>query len=117
MSSSLKKPESLRSHRWYGPDDLRSFGHRSRTKQMGFLREEFVGKPVIGIINTWNEMNSCHTHFPERIKDVKRGFFQQEAPCRTTSDITWRTVNEAYRDDVPQFSGDGSGRTFAKLSN
>ena len=75
MSSSLKKPESLRSHRWYGPDDLRSFGHRSRTKQMGFLREEFVCKPVIGIINTWNEMNSCHTHFPERVKDVKRGVF------------------------------------------
>ena len=75
MSSSLKKTESLRSYRWYGPDDLRSFGHRSRTKQMGFLREEFVGKPVIGIINTWNEMNSCHTHFPERVKDVKRGVF------------------------------------------
>ena len=75
MSSSLKKPESLRTYRWYGPDDLRSFGQRSRTKQMGFLREEFVGKPVIGIINTWNEMNSCHTHFPERVKDVKRGVF------------------------------------------
>ena len=75
MSSSLKKPESLRSYRWYGPDDLRSFGHLSRTKQMGFLREGFVGKPVIGIINTWNEMNSCHTHFPERVKDVKRGVF------------------------------------------
>ena len=77
--SSKKKPESLRSQRWYGPDDLRSFGHRSRTKQMGLHRDEFVGKPVIGIINTWNEMNSCHTHLPERIKDVKRGFFQQEA--------------------------------------
>ena len=96
MSSSLKKPESLRSHRWYGPDDLRSFGHRSRTKQMGFLREEFVGKPVIGIINTWNEMNSCHTHFPERVKDVKQwSFFSRRLSCRTANDITWRAVDEA----------------------
>ena len=75
MSSNQKNPEKLRSSRWYGPDDLRSFGHRSRTKQMGYLEEEFVDKPVIGIINTWNEMNSCHTHFPERVKDVKRGVF------------------------------------------
>ena len=75
MSSYKKNPEKLRSSRWYGSDDLRSFGHRSRTKQMGYLREEFVDKPIIGIINTWNEMNSCHTHFPERVKDVKRGVF------------------------------------------
>ena len=64
MSSSQKNPKDLRSQRWYAPDDLRSFGHRSRTKQMGYHREEFIDRPVIGIINTWNEMNSCHTHFP-----------------------------------------------------
>jgi len=75
MSSSQKNPKNLRSQRWYAPDDLRSFGHRSRTKQMGYHREEFIDRPVIGIINTWNEMNSCHTHFPERVKDVKRGVF------------------------------------------
>ena len=51
MKKPRKTPESLRSLRWYGPDDLRSFGHRSRTKQMGLHRDEFVGKPVIGIIN------------------------------------------------------------------
>jgi len=75
MSSSQKNPKNLRSRRWYGKDDLRSFGHRSRTKQMGYHSDEFIDKPVIGIINTWNEMNSCHTHFPERVKDVKRGVF------------------------------------------
>tara|TARA_B110000240_G_scaffold164477_1_gene184821 strand:+ start:1495 stop:1668 length:174 start_codon:yes stop_codon:yes gene_type:complete len=42
---------------------------------MSFLSEEFVGKPVIGIINTWNKMNSCLTHFPERVGDLKRQFF------------------------------------------
>ena len=76
MTRQRKTPESLRSLRWYGPDDLRSFGHRSRTKQMGLHRDEFVGKPVIGIINPWNEMNTCHTHFPQRVQDVKRGIYQ-----------------------------------------
>ena len=76
MTRQRKTPESLRSLRWYGPDDLRSFGHRSRTKQMGLHRDEFVGKPVIGIINPWNELNTCHTHFPQRVQDVKRGIYQ-----------------------------------------
>ena len=76
MTRQRKTPESLRSLRWYGPDDLRSFGHRSRTKQMGLHRDEFVGKPVIGIINPWNELNTCHTHFPQRVQDVKRGIYE-----------------------------------------
>ena len=43
---------------------------------MGLHRDEFVGKPVIGIINPWNEMNTCHTHFPQRVQDVKRGIYE-----------------------------------------
>ncbi|HSU69017.1 MAG TPA: L-arabinonate dehydratase [Tepidisphaeraceae bacterium] len=69
-------PESLRSHRWLGPDDLRSFGHRSRMKQMGFGAEDYAGKPVIAILNTWSDLNTCQTHFKERVEDVKRGVFQ-----------------------------------------
>jgi dihydroxy-acid dehydratase len=42
-----KKIEELRSARWYGPKDLRAFGHRSRTLQMGYSRQT-TGKPVIG---------------------------------------------------------------------
>src|ERR1700749_3957252 len=55
-----KKLEDLRSQRWFGATDLRSFGHRSRTVQVGLNYNEFMGKPVIGIINTWSEMNPCH---------------------------------------------------------
>ena len=66
----------LRSHRWYGVDNLRAFGHRSRTKQMGFSRQDFDGKPVIGILNTWSDMNSCHSHFPQRVEEIKRGIWQ-----------------------------------------
>ncbi|QHI99268.1 dihydroxy-acid dehydratase [Xylophilus rhododendri] len=71
-----KAPEELRSHRWYGVKDMRSFGHRSRTAQMGFSRDDYLGKPVIGILNTWSDMNSCHTHFKQRVEEVKRGVWQ-----------------------------------------
>ena len=102
MSSSRKNPESLRSHRWYGPDDLRSFGHRARTKQMGLHRDEFVGKPVIGIINTWNEMNTCHTHFPQRVQDVKRGVlsaggFPVELPAMSLGEQLMKPTAMMYR--------------------
>ena len=71
-----KTPEQLRSHRWYGAQDLRSFGHRSRTKQMGFAAEDYAGKPVIGIINTFSDINPCHHHFKTRVEEVKRGVWQ-----------------------------------------
>ncbi|MFN9464287.1 MAG: dihydroxy-acid dehydratase, partial [Planctomycetota bacterium] len=71
-----KDPAKLRSQRWFGPDDLRSFGHRSRFKGMGYDDQDFRDKPIIGILNTWSEMNTCHSHFQERVKEVKRGVFQ-----------------------------------------
>lgn len=66
----------LRSARWFAPDDLRSFGHRSRMMQLGYSDEEYQGKPVIGILDTWSELNTCHAHFPERVEDVRRGVLQ-----------------------------------------
>jgi dihydroxy-acid dehydratase len=71
-----KKPEQLRSHRWYGAADLRSFGHRSRTAQMGYDHLDYAGKPVIAIINTWSDINPCHAHFRLRAEEVKRGVYQ-----------------------------------------
>jgi dihydroxy-acid dehydratase len=71
-----KKYEELRSARWYGAKDLRSFGHRSRTKQMGFAAADYAGKPVIAILNTWSELNPCHQHFRERAEAVRRGVLQ-----------------------------------------
>ncbi len=70
------KPEDLRSHRWLGVNDLRSFGHRSRLRQMGYDGADWAGKPVIGIINTWSEINACHAHLRSRAEDVKRGVLQ-----------------------------------------
>jgi dihydroxy-acid dehydratase len=71
-----KTPEQLRSHRWFGGEGLREFTHRSRAKQMGYAREDFEGKPVIGIINTWSDLTTCHSHFRTRADEVKRGVWQ-----------------------------------------
>ncbi|MCD8504769.1 MAG: dihydroxy-acid dehydratase [Burkholderiaceae bacterium] len=71
-----RSAETFRSARWFAPDDLRSFGHRSRAMQMGYSAQEWEGKPVIGIINTWSDINPCHTHFKQRVEDVKRGVLQ-----------------------------------------
>ena len=69
-------PDQLRSARWFAPDDLRYFGHRSRAMQMGYAPQDWAGKPVIAIVNTWSDINPCHTHFKQRVEDVKRGIFQ-----------------------------------------
>src|SRR6202040_1756978 len=71
-----KRPEDLRSHRWFGVNDLRSFGHRSRLRQFGYDSDDWGGKPVIGIINTWSDINACHGHLRARAEDVRRGVLQ-----------------------------------------
>ena len=97
-----KTPESLRSHRWFGIDDLRSFGHRSRIKQMGFGDADYTGKPIIGILNTWSDLNTCHTHFKQRVEEVKRGVWQAggfpvEIPVVSLSETFMKPSTMFYR--------------------
>ena len=97
-----KTPEQLRSARWFAPDDLRSFGHRSRMMQLGYSEGEFRDKPIIGILNTWSELNSCHSHFPERVKDVKRGVLQAggfpvEMPALSVDESFNKPTSMLYR--------------------
>jgi len=97
-----KRPEDLRSHRWYGAQDLRAFGHRSRTAQMGFDRSDYAGKPVIAIINTWSDINPCHTHFKQRVEEVKRGVWQAggfpvEMPAMSLSEPFQKPTTMMYR--------------------
>jgi dihydroxy-acid dehydratase len=102
MTKNRKQPEELRSHRWYGPLDLRSFGHRSRTAQMGFAREDYAGKPVIAIINTWSDISPCHAHFRVRAEEVKRGVWQAggfpvEMPAISLSENFQKPTTMMYR--------------------
>ena len=102
FSRTSRTPEELRSYRYFGPDDLRSFGHRSRQKQSGFGTEEFADKPVIGILNTWNDLISCHAHFKQRVEDVKRGIWQAggfpvEVPVMGLSETFMKPTSMYYR--------------------
>jgi dihydroxy-acid dehydratase len=68
-----RSPDQLRSHRWFGPDSLRAFGHRSRIKQIGYSAEDFQGRPVIAVLNTWSGIACCHSHFRDRAEQVRNG--------------------------------------------
>ena len=101
-SGKRKKPEELRSYQWYGVNDLHGFGHRSRTKQMGYAKEDFAGKPVIAVINTWSEINQCHSHFKQRAEEVKRGVWQAggfpvELPAMSLSEPFVKPSTMLYR--------------------
>ena len=113
-----RTPESLRSTRWFGPADLRSFGHRSRAMQMGWSEEDWAGKPVIGILNTWSDIHPCHTHFRQRVEDVKQRHaagrrpadraagaalpenFVSRPPCSTATCWPWRRRRSSARQPV-----------------
>ncbi len=102
MTTKKKSPAELRSARWFAPDDLRSFGHRSRMNQIGYAVEEFAGKPVIGIINTWSDLAQCHAHFKHRVDDVKRGILQAggfpvELPAISLSESKVKPTTMLYR--------------------
>ena len=97
-----KTLEDLRSQRWFGAADLRSFGHRSRMLQMGYDRDDFMGKPIVGIINTWSDLQQCHTHFPARVEDIKRGIWQAgafpvELPALSLSESYVKPTTMLYR--------------------
>jgi dihydroxy-acid dehydratase len=97
-----KTMEQLRSRRWFGSADLRSFGHRSRAMQMGYAPEEWQGKPVIAILNTWSDLQPCHIHFKTRVEDVKRGIlmaggFPVELPAISLSETFVKPTTMMYR--------------------
>jgi dihydroxy-acid dehydratase len=100
--SSRRSSAELRSARWFAPDDFRSFGHRSRMNQMGYAVEEFAGKPIIGVINTWSDFAQCHAHFKQRVDDIKRGVleaggFPVELPAISLSESTVKPTTMLYR--------------------
>jgi len=102
MSAHRKSATDLRSYRWFGKDDMRSFSHRSRAKQAGFSAEDMTGKPVIAILNTWSDANPCHTHFRLRADEVKRGVweaggFPMEIPLLTLGETYMKPSTMLYR--------------------
>ncbi|TMV57960.1 dihydroxy-acid dehydratase, partial [Thioclava sp. BHET1] len=97
-----KAASDLRSARWFSPDDLRSFGHRSRMMQLGYSEADFRDRPIIGILNTWSDLNTCHAHFRDRAQDVKRGVAQAgglgvELPSLSVDESFTKPTSMLYR--------------------
>ena len=104
MKSEMKKKKykDLRSSRWFSPNDVRSFGHRSRAMQMGLGKDDWENKPIIGIINTWSEIQPCHQHFKQRVEDVKKGVYQSggmpiELPAISLAEMYVKPTTMLYR--------------------
>ena len=70
--------------------------------QMGYAPADWVGKPVIAIVNTWSDANQCHAHFKQRVEDVKRGVLQAggfplELPAISLSESLVKPTTMLYR--------------------
>lgn len=81
---------------------MRSFAHRQRLQQRGLRREEFLGRPVIAIINTWSDLSPCHAHLRERAEAVKRGILLAgalpvELPALSLGEVMVKPTTMLYR--------------------
>lgn len=69
---------------------------------MGLRREEFLGRPVIAIINTWSDLSPCHAHLRERAEAVKRGVLlagalPMELPALSLGEVMVKPTTMLYR--------------------
>ena len=94
--------KKLRSQRWFEPDTMRGFAHRQRTQQTGYKSSDFNGRPVIGIINTWSDISTCHVHLRDRAKFVKEGIIRAggyplELPAMSLGEVMVKPTTMLYR--------------------
>ncbi len=93
---------TLRSREWYGKADKDGFAHRSWMKNQGLPDHVFDGRPIIGICNTWSELNPCNSHFRRIAEHVKRGIwemggFPAEFPVFSNSESQLRPTSMLFR--------------------
>lgn len=97
-----KSVDSLRSQRWFAPDNMRAFAHRQRTQQTGRKPQDFQNRPVIAIINTWSDISTCHVHLRERARYVKEGIIRAggyplEMPAMSLGEVMVKPTTMLYR--------------------
>jgi dihydroxy-acid dehydratase len=92
----------LRSQDWFGRTGKDGFIYRAWMKNQGIPDEEFRGKPVIGICNTWSEFTPCNAHFRELAESVKKGViaaggFPVEFPVMSLGETLIKPTAMLYR--------------------
>jgi dihydroxy-acid dehydratase len=100
--TSKKKPEDLRSQQWFGRQDRDGFAYRSWVKGKGVPHDQFDGRPVIGICNTFSELTPCNSHFRALAEQVKIGVYEAggfplEFPVMSLGETLMRPTASLYR--------------------
>ena len=94
--------KKLRSQEWWGQRNYESFTRRAWLRSEGFAPDAFQGKPVIGICNSWSELNNCNAHLRIVAEAVKRGVwaaggFPLEFPTISLGEVFMKPTTMLYR--------------------
>ncbi len=97
-----KWPRKLRSQEWFGGSSRDNIYHRGWMKNQGFPHDLFDGRPVIGILNTWSELNPCNAHLNDLAEKVKNGIYEAggfpvEVPVFSVSESAFRPTAMMFR--------------------
>ena len=100
-----KATPPLRSTKWFGRHDRDAFVHRSWMKNQGIPHDQFDGRPVIGICNTWSQATPCNAHFRELAQHVRDGVldaggFPIEFPVMSLGETMMRPTTMLFRNQV-----------------
>ena len=100
--STKKRPSGQRSVQWFGRQDIYGFIYRSWVKNRGVPHDQFDGRPVIGICNTYSELTPCNSHFRTIAEHVKNGVleaggFPLEFPVMSLGETLLRPTAMLYR--------------------
>ncbi|HEX6317899.1 MAG TPA: IlvD/Edd family dehydratase [Burkholderiales bacterium] len=99
------KKSKPRSAEWFARDDIYGFIYRSWMKNRGVPQDQFDGRPVIGICNTWSELVPCNSHFRTLAEHVRAGIleaggFPLEFPVMSLGETLLRPTAMLYRNLV-----------------
>ncbi|HLX27361.1 MAG TPA: L-arabinonate dehydratase [Casimicrobiaceae bacterium] len=99
---SARSTRKLRSSEWFGRHDRDGLVHRSWMKNQGIPHDQFDGRPVIGICNTWSEATPCNAHFRDLADHVRRGVldaggFPIEFPVMSLGETLMRPTTMLFR--------------------
>ncbi len=97
-----KRPQDLRSQQWFGRQDRDGFAYRSWVKGKGVPHDQFDGRPVVGICNTFSELTPCNSHFRALAEQVKIGVYEAggfplEFPVMSLGETLMRLTAMLYR--------------------
>src|SRR3982751_1611919 len=101
-----KKPSRiLRSQTWFASHDRDALVHRSWMKNQGIPHDQFDGRPVIGICNTWSQATPCNAHFRELAQHVRDGVldsggFPIEFPVMSLGETLMRPTTMLFRNQA-----------------